>query len=73
MKTEGAVIWFYKSTVVSTSLVDYISWLVDYWGNRLTFSDYHIHAMLTIVMLLWTSSKTFHIHLISNNIPLFLW
>jgi len=55
MKTEGAVIWFYKLAAVSTSLVDYISWLVDYWGNRLTFLDYHIHAMLTIVMLLWTS------------------
>ena len=63
---------FYKSIAVNTSLVDYISWLVDYRGSRLTVSGYYIHVMLTIVMLLW-ASKIFQIHLINNNLPLLWW
>jgi len=55
---------FYKSVVVNTSLVDYISWLVDYRGSRLTFSDYHTHVMLTIVMLCYVN----HCHAIMDII-----
>ena len=37
---------FIKPVAVSTSLVDYISWLVDYRGNRLTDSGFYTHSRL---------------------------
>ena len=66
-------VYFYISVAVSTSLVDYISWLVDYRGSRLRVSGYYTHVTFNHCHAIMDIIKNFSDTLNQQQSPPFLW